>query len=517
MPIDNRQETKLHDTLNSIETNLKSYKEANAKLASELSELKEGISKNNSKKSFDDLREKMKGFEDKHAADMAEFNKIVAEVQTSNGSEIEQIEALTTGEFFVASKSFEAAQRKGDFKSLDKIEIDFSSRRNVVRNFEFTNEASDETIKKICNVKAKSLTVQDLRDANIAAPQYIPGTLQELRDPFDIRSYMTVIPVQQTPVHYSQMTGYSPVSSAITADVAPADTTIDVASIAGFMVGHPAMLEDSSSKTKLAVTAKTPTNASEPNGPGTITVATAVGVAYTVGNKSHLRSAISAATVELNKKPFGHIGWQGLTADVKTIATLLKTSVQSVEDVPQIIAEIDAAVRNNEPRTLFAHILEGNGGADQLQGIATYPGNLVQTYDQSTHVGSNKYDAIRRLRTKIDNANGQANLVLMNNNDGEDIDLLRADGANAGPYMELIKGGQVWNMRVLFTNMVEEGKFVVGDFQRGASLLQKKQLTMKIADQNEDDFNHNLLTLRHEQRVGIKYNYPELFGYGAFA
>jgi len=59
--------------------------------------------------------------------------------------------------------------------------------------------------------------------------------------------------------------------------------------------------------------------------------------------------------------------------------------------------------------------------------------------------------------------------------------------------------------------------FLVGDFQRAATLYDRQDPTLDIATQDQDDFLRNLLKLRMELRLSLTVELPGALVTGEFA
>ena len=83
-----------------------------------------------------------------------------------------------------------------------------------------------------------------------------------------------------------------------------------------------------------------------------------------------------------------------------------------------------------------------------------------------------------------------------------------------GPYGNGGFGAQpdVWGLRTVVTPAVAQGAAIVGAFKLGASIVQKNTgVTVEIANQNEDDFIKNLVTILIEQRLALAVRRPKAF------
>lgn len=83
-----------------------------------------------------------------------------------------------------------------------------------------------------------------------------------------------------------------------------------------------------------------------------------------------------------------------------------------------------------------------------------------------------------------------------------------------GPYGQGGFAGQpdVWGLKTVVTPAVPQGSAIVGAFKLGASIVEKNTgITVEIANQNEDDFIKNLVTILIEQRLTLAVRRPGAF------
>jgi Phage capsid family. len=71
--------------------------------------------------------------------------------------------------------------------------------------------------------------------------------------------------------------------------------------------------------------------------------------------------------------------------------------------------------------------------------------------------------------------------------------------------------GTLWGMRMAAITGSMGGNFLIGQFAGNSILLEREEITATIALMNEDDFTHNLATVRVEERSVLA-----VINYGAF-
>jgi HK97 family phage major capsid protein len=75
----------------------------------------------------------------------------------------------------------------------------------------------------------------------------------------------------------------------------------------------------------------------------------------------------------------------------------------------------------------------------------------------------------------------------------------------------------MWGVRVVVSPSMTANNWLVGSFQQATALIQRQQLVIEAATQNEDDFVRNLITLRCEERIGLMVGAPTGLVKGVFS
>lgn len=128
-------------------------------------------------------------------------------------------------------------------------------------------------------------------------------------------------------------------------------------------------------------------------------------------------------------------------------------------------------------------------------------------------------DAITASVAKLALKNYVANAVVMHPTDYYKMLSLK-DTAN-----NYVTGGVVVNNGILYvlglpvvqTTALTAGNLLVGDFRRGAEILQKDGISTRFYDQNEDDPIYNKVTVIVEERIIFPIYYADMFAYGGIA
>ena len=127
---------------------------------------------------------------------------------------------------------------------------------------------------------------------------------------------------------------------------------------------------------------------------------------------------------------------------------------------------------------------------------------------------ANYMDVLRVACAQIANGNFDANTVILNPADAAMMDLAKD---SMGRYLWVKVDDRVWYLRIVESNNMTQGNFIVGDFSR-ANYRIRKDITM-YAGREKDDLTKNLYTIVFELR-GVSYikeNYKPAFVAGTFS
>lgn len=202
-------------------------------------------------------------------------------------------------------------------------------------------------------------------------------------------------------------------------------------------------------------------------------------------------------------------------ADIRTLAHFLKISRQVAED--------DAALLNFIQNSLLVglafkednQLLYGSGSSGAIQGLVSASG-VQQMAWSGLSSGDTKIDALRKAMTRIQFAEYEATAVVVNPSDWQDVELQK-DGNNAyvfGPTLVAQgAGSQFFKLPVVVTNAIRPGKALVGAFQNAAVIYERESGGIGIFEQDDDNVQKNMLTVRAEERIGLAVPRPEAFVY----
>lgn len=215
-----------------------------------------------------------------------------------------------------------------------------------------------------------------------------------------------------------------------------------------------------------------------------------------------LPDAYTGATNEGSEKPQIHPTYSAVTVALQKIAAHLKESDELLNDAP-----------------FLESVVRGRGAYEVRKAIESY---LVSTLlgtsgiDVSVNDGISFDNLLKAKMEVMDNVGYEADAIVINPADLQTL-LLQKDGSGGtvgqylmgGPAYAPYGNGQygaylpIWGMKVVPSNAISQGTAIVGAFKACASVVTKagEGFRVEVANQNEDDFVKNMITVRIEERL----------------
>ena len=86
-------------------------------------------------------------------------------------------------------------------------------------------------------------------------------------------------------------------------------------------------------------------------------------------------------------------------------------------------------------------------------------------------------------------------------------------GPFTGPYGNGgIAGPSYWGLPTVVTQAMTENTVLLGAFQTAAQIFRRSGITVDMTNSDEDDFQHNITTVRAEERLALAVYRPAAFG-----
>lgn len=206
-----------------------------------------------------------------------------------------------------------------------------------------------------------------------------------------------------------------------------------------------------------------------------------------------------AVVAEGGKKPQISMPPVEKTVALKKIAGFLKESDEIISDAPWMASAINNRgiykLKVKEENVLVADLLATSGLGTMTKGGATLT-----------------IDDILKAKTQVKNASGMtADAVIINPTDYDNIVL----GSLTSHYAVNPWSGEaprLWGMTVCESSAVPSGTCVVGAFKQCGSVVRNENgVSVVTTNSNSDDFEHNLVSIRIEERMVLAVRMP--FGF----
>lgn len=222
----------------------------------------------------------------------------------------------------------------------------------------------------------------------------------------------------------------------------------------------------------------------------------------------------AAPVAEGALKPESSLEFELKSTPVRTIAHWLQASKQILQDVPALASYIDTRLRFGLAIVEEDQILSGDGTGQNLLGLIPQSTPFDTARIRS---GDTRIDVIRRAMTQVRLAEYRADAIILHPSDWEEIELTKTnEGAYVWANPRGLLGPTLWGLPVIDSTAVEEGEFLVGNFQMAAMLWDREDAVVDISTEDRDNFVKNMVTIRAEERLALEVSRPEALVYGDF-
>ncbi len=226
----------------------------------------------------------------------------------------------------------------------------------------------------------------------------------------------------------------------------------------------------------------------------------------------------AAETAQGADKPESAITYTSDQEYVETIATFLKVSKQALRDAPMLQSSINARLSHMVRHRLQQQVLTGNGTSPNLSGLTNSGNHTVFTPAN----GDLALDSLNKAKYAIIAADYEANAVILNPADFGAIERVKtgtgrndyaAGGSAALTYVNNGLTPLLWGLPVVLSNDMTAGKFIALD-RFAAQLFMRENLRVEMFEQDEDNVQKNLITVRAEldAALAVYANAPIQYG-----
>lgn len=239
-------------------------------------------------------------------------------------------------------------------------------------------------------------------------------------------------------------------------------------------------------------------------------------------NNANMQGVAQASAYELLAKPESELTYELVTVPVRTIAHHFVASRQVMKDARMLQALIDNRLEYGIDLKVEQQLLFGAGTGQQFTGLmvdsAVSDLGSIPVLGVNDTVAGAMIDHVRRAITvnqtnEFYNVNG----LVLNPNDWEVIELAKGtDGHYI--WVNVPDGGRMrlWRVPAVITNSMTEGNFILGDFTLGATIYDREEFEIRIAEQHDDLFIKNGVVVLGEERLAFGIELPLAFTKGDF-
>jgi HK97 family phage major capsid protein len=221
----------------------------------------------------------------------------------------------------------------------------------------------------------------------------------------------------------------------------------------------------------------------------------------------------AAVVAEGAAKPKSDKVFTPRTSVVRTIAHYFKMSKQTFDDLPFLATQVEnngiwgvQTVEDNQ-------LLNGSGAPPNLQGFNTV---ATAAPAPTPATGATLVDAIGTAIFDLAAKGFVADGTVVNPADWGHVAMLKNAQGNyifTNP-IDYASGARIWGTRLVASANQVAGTFLTGAFQGHSQILDREDVHTNIANQNEDDFIKNMVTILVEERLALVIYQPKAFEKG---
>lgn len=198
-------------------------------------------------------------------------------------------------------------------------------------------------------------------------------------------------------------------------------------------------------------------------------------------------------------------------AAVATIAHFILASTQVLDDAPMLESYINTRLLYGLALEEEEEILLGDGSAGTLNGLM----NQATAFNRST--AGTKIDILRRAITQLQLSEFEAEFIVLNPVDWEDIELTKdSEGRYILAKPESMLAPRLWGLPVIATNTMPQGQYMVANGSMAAQIWDRQDANVQLSTEDSDNFRKNMVTIRAEERIALTVYRPTALIKGVF-
>ena len=225
-----------------------------------------------------------------------------------------------------------------------------------------------------------------------------------------------------------------------------------------------------------------------------------------------LPDSFDGTTSQGNEKPQIHPTYTAVTAALVKKACHLKETDELLNDAPYLESVVRGRGVYELRKVIESYLVStilGTSGIDVTVNSGISFDNLLKAKMAVQGNTGHDADAI------IINPTDLQTLLLTKDGSGGSVGQYLMGGPAYAPYGNGAYGAYlpIWGMKVVATSAISQGTALVGAFESCASIITKagEGFRVEVANQNEDDFVKNMITVRIEERLLAAVRLPSGF------
>lgn len=216
--------------------------------------------------------------------------------------------------------------------------------------------------------------------------------------------------------------------------------------------------------------------------------------------KATTETNASAFVAESAQKPESAFAFGVATASIRTLAAWVKISRQLADDAPAVSSYITNRMAYHLRAAVEKQLVSGNGMGQNLSGIFNAGNFTDHGLKDATLTG---LDVVRKAAMLVRVAGFTPSVVFLN---PADYDGLIGEKDKQGRYQfanpVAASAQSLWGLRPVLSSDITAGQFIVADPQQ-ATVFDRMQAEVMLFEQDSDNVEKNLVTIRAERRLGF--------------
>lgn len=222
---------------------------------------------------------------------------------------------------------------------------------------------------------------------------------------------------------------------------------------------------------------------------------------FSAGNYENVAKAEAAITFLLEKEP------------VQTIAHWIPASRQILEDAPLLAGYINNRLIYGLKLVEEDNLLNGSGSSGELHGLVTQ----ATAFSETLVTGDTQLDILLKAMLQAARSEYAATGIVLHPADWTAMMLLKdSQGRYIFSDPHSAEAPRVWGLPVVPTNSQTEGDFLVGGFAQAATIVDRDDATVRVAEQHADFFIKNMVAILAEERAALVVFRPAALIKGSF-